>query len=160
MLDTKNFALKTGVRTFEAAAYLRRAGADTIRVKKLFSNTMEAYRMKSRIVASAEIYKGCAIAWCDFVFDNVRVVASQAADELLSIEGVAASFVLFEGGGMVSISARSMGEVNVQIIMENLGGGGHQTMAAAQLKGVSDREAKEQLYLAVDRYFEERKPVK
>ncbi len=151
-LDTKNFALKTGVRTFEAAAYLKRAGADTIAVKRLFSSSMDSYQKKSRIVASAQIYKNCAIAESDFSTEDIRVTAPQAADELLGIEGVKASFVLFETGNILNISARSLGEVNVQIIMEMLSGGGHQTMAATQLKGVDPHKGRTMLLEAIDRY--------
>lgn len=134
-LDTKNFVMKTGVRTFEAAAYLRSLGADTVTVKQLFANSMETQKAKSEIVKSAAMYDDCAIGVVDFQTDDVRIVAGQAADELLNIDGVNASFVLFSTGDVINISARSYGEINVQIIMEELNGGGHQTMAAAQLKG-------------------------
>lgn len=134
-LDTKNFVMRTGVRTFEAAAYLRSLGADTITVKQLFANSMETQKAKSEIVKSAVMYNECAIGVVDFETDDVRIVAGQAADELLNIDGVNASFVLFSTGDTINISARSYGEINVQIIMEELGGGGHQTMAAAQLQG-------------------------
>lgn len=155
MLDTKNFVVKTGVRTFEAAAYLRRLGADTIEVRQLFSSTIESYQRKTRIVSSAEIYKGCAIATCDFISDDLRIVAPQAADELLGISGVKASFVLYEGNDIVNISARSLGTLNVQIIMERLGGGGHQTMAAAQIPSTTTDKAKQSLLEVIDQQFEE-----
>lgn len=155
MLDTKNFVLKTGVRTFEAAAFLRRMGADTVEVRQLFSSTMESYQRKARLVSAAEIYKSCAIASSDFSSDDLRVVAPQAADELLGISGVKASFVLYEVGGMVNISARSMGQINVQVIMEQLGGGGHLTMAGAQLEGIDLEKARQMLLDAVDKYQEE-----
>ena len=132
-LDTKNFVMKTGVRTFEAAAFLRSLGANTITVKQLFANSMETQKAKSEIVKSAAMYNECAIGIVDFEVDDVRIVAGQAADELLNIDGVNASFVLFSTEDVINISARSYGEVNVQVIMEELGGGGHQTMAAAQL---------------------------
>lgn len=132
-LDTKNFVLKTGVRTFEASAFLRRRGADTVAVKKMFSNSLESYKQKARLVSEAEVHKGCAIACCNKEFDGIRVAAAQAADELLSIEGVKASFVLFRVGTDVNISARSLGDVNVQVILEEFGGGGHLTMAGAQI---------------------------
>ena len=135
MLDTRNFVIRTGVRTFEAAAYLRRRGADTVEVRKMFSSTIDAYQRRSRLVAGAEIYKNCAIATSDFTSEDLRVVAPQAADELLSISGVNASFVLYGSGDEVSISARSMGEINVQIIMEALGGGGHLTMSGGAVYG-------------------------
>ena len=132
MLDTKNFVMRTGVRTFEAAAYLRRLGADTVEVRKLFSSSMEAYQQKTSLVATAEVYRNCAIAVAEEQFSDIRVVAPQAADELMTISGVDASFILYHYGEAINISARSMGAFNVQVIMENLGGGGHQTMAAAQ----------------------------
>ncbi len=133
-LDTKNFVMKTGVRTFEAAAFLRSLGADTVTVKQLFANSMETQKAKSEIVKSAAMYGDCAIGVVDFSVEDVRIVAGQAADELLNIDGVNASFVLFQTDDYINISARSYGEVNVQIIMEELGGGGHQTMAATQLQ--------------------------
>lgn len=159
MLDTKNFVLKTGVRTFEAAAYLRRMGADTVEVRQLFSNTMEAYQRKSRLVASAEVYKNCAIASSDLLADDLRVVAPQAADELLGISGVVASFVMYDTGECISISARSMGQMNVQIVMEQLGGGGHLTMAGAQIEGRDLDKARQMLLDAIDSY-EEKQGVK
>ena len=153
MLDTKNFTLRTGVRTFEAAAYLRRMGADTVEVRKLFASTIDAYRSKAQLVASAQEYRGCAIACTEREVPDIRIIASQAADELLNISGVDASFSIYEYDGGVSISARSMGAVNVQVIMEQLGGGGHQTMAATQLKDITFDEAREKLLEAIDRYY-------
>lgn len=135
MLDTKNFVMKTGVRTFEAAAYLRKQGADTVEVRKLFSNSMDDYQKKTRLVASAEIYRGCAIASGEYS-EDIKLIAPQAADELLGINDVMASFVMYEYDGGVSFSARSMGLMNVQVVMEALGGGGHMTMAGAQLKEI------------------------
>lgn len=151
MLDTKYFVMKTGVRTFEAAAYLRKNGADTVKVKGLFASSFESYIIKSKIIASAEIFEQCAVASTDFSTDDIRIIAPQAADELLGIEGVNASFVIYRTGDVVNISARSLGIMNVQIIMENLGGGGHQTMAAAQLKNVSMSEAKNMLLEAINK---------
>ncbi len=145
MLDTKNFVMRTGVRTFEAAAYLRRAGADTIEVKSLFSDTISMYQMRSQIVAHAEIFRNNAISAVKLQDSSARLLAAQAADELLGIQGVHASFVLYPDNGGINISARSMGQVNVQLIMEALGGGGHQTMAAAQLPGAALQETKEKL---------------
>lgn len=156
MLDTKNFVMKTGVRTFEAAAYLRRLGADTVEVKRLFANKMEAYQRKVKLVAGAEVYRGCAIAVSpDKDAPDIQVTAAQAADELLGIQGVQASFLIFEANGQVSFSARSMGQLNVQLIMEKLGGGGHLTMAGAQLRDVTEEEAKTRLIAAIDTFFEE-----
>lgn len=154
MLDTKNFVMKTGVRTFEAAAVLRKMCADTITVKKMFSSSIDSYKRKTQIVAEAEIYRKCAIAPCDFYADDLRIVAPQAADELLTIKNVDASFVLFKTmSNEISISARSMGNLNVQLIMEALGGGGHQTMAGAQLKDVTVNEALDTLKKSIDDYY-------
>lgn len=155
MLDTKNFTIRTGVRTFEAAAYLRKMGADTVEVRKLFASSMETYQQKARLVAAAEVYRGCAIAYTENPGEDIRIVAAQAADELLNINGVNASFVLYEIGGGVSISARSMGAVNVQIIMEALGGGGHLTMAAVQMKDIVMENARQKLLAAIDQYFQD-----
>ncbi len=146
MLDTKNFILKTGVRTFEAAAFLRRRGADTVEVKRMFSDSIDSYKTRYEIVSQAEIFNNCAVACADEYNDeNIKTVAAQAADELLSIQYVKASFVLFQIPGGISISARSFGDINVQIIMEKLGGGGHQTMAGAQLYDTDIISARERL---------------
>lgn len=150
MLDTKSFVMKTGVRTFEAAAYLRKNGADTISVKGLFANSFESYKRKSTLIASAEIFNCCAVAAAENETNDIRIVAPQAADELLEIKGVDASFVIFRTGDVINISARSLGAMNVQVVMERLGGGGHQTMAAAQLKDISVSEAKEMLINALN----------
>lgn len=155
MLDTKNFVLKTGVRTFEAAAYLRRKGANTLTVKEMFSGSIETYREKVDIVCRSHIYKGCAISASDRTSGDVRLAAAQAADEMLTLSGVAASFVLFPDGGRINISARSYGRINVQVIMEQLGGGGHQTMAATQLSGINMTEAMNRLIAAIDAALDE-----
>ena len=156
MLDTKNSIMRTGVRTFEAAAYLRRLGADTVEVKRLFASSMDSYQRKVKLVAGAEIYRGCAIALSpDRDAPDMQVTAAQAADELLTIQGVQASFLIFEMNGLMWFSARSMGQLNVQLIMEKLGGGGHLTMAGAQLRGASPSEAKEKLIAAIDEFFAE-----
>ena len=155
-LDTRNFSIRTGVRTFEAAAYLRRKGADTARVKQLFSGNMDEYRMRAQLVESAVIYNGCAIAVS--VSDDrksMRYLAPQAADELLSITGVSASFVIYDSEDGASVSARSISGVNVQLIMEKMGGGGHQTMAGAQLPGKSVQEAQRMLRDAINQYLTE-----
>ena len=152
MLDTKNCVMKTGVTTFETAAFLKKKGADTIEVKKMFANSIETYHQKSALINSAEVYRKCAIALTTENFSNIRIAASQAADELLGITGVKASFVMYEQNGVINISARSMGEFNVQIIMENLGGGGHLTMAATQIK-TSLNEAKDKLKESIDEYI-------
>lgn len=155
MLDTKSFVMRTGVRTFEAAAYLRKMGADTVAVRSLFANSMESYHEKTKLVANAEIYERCAISINDVPIDDIRVVAPQAADELLGIAGVDAAFVIYMNNGMACFSARSLGAMNVQVIMEKLGGGGHQTMAGAQLEGVSLAEAKAALISAIDEHKSE-----
>jgi c-di-AMP phosphodiesterase-like protein len=152
MLDTKNFVMNTGVRTFEAAAYLKKQGADTVAVKRLFANSIETYQNKAAIINSSKIYHKCAIAYAEGDFENIRVAASKAADEMLEISGVNASFVLYNMNGMVNISARSLGSYNVQVIMETLGGGGHHEMAACQLNtDISD--ARRQLINAIDEYI-------
>lgn len=153
MLDTRNFVLRTGVHTFEAAAYLRGRGADTVCVKQLFSNSMEDYHLRNAVTASFDTYRGCAIAIADIESEDIRVIASQAADELLNISGIRASYVLYRTEDVVNISARSMGAMNVQLIMEMLGGGGHQTMAAAQLKNISVSEAKVRLLQGIDQFY-------
>ena len=132
MLDTKNFVMQTGVHTFEVAAFLRDRGADPIAVKTLFAESLEAYQHRSKLVSDAQIHGRYAISVASDPAPDIRVIASQAADELLGVEGVDASFVLFQCGNQACISARSLGKVNVQVIMEQLGGGGHQIMAAAQ----------------------------
>lgn len=152
-LDTKNFVMRTGVRTFEAAAFLRKMGADTVVVKSLFSNSIETYQRKTKIVSSAQIHNRCAIASTEIKSDDIRLICPQAADELLGITNVDASFVLFRTGDTINISARSLGALNVQVIMEALGGGGHQTMAAAQLDNVSMNEAVNMLHTAIDSYL-------
>ena len=153
MLDTRNFVMKAGARTFEAAAYLRSMGADTVAVKRLFSGSMEQYRLKSEIVAQAAIYRGMAIAVSTASGPDIRVAAAQAADELLSISGVKASFTMFSDNGAVNLSARSYGDVNVQLIAESLGGGGHLTMAGAQLHEVTVEQAVQRLHEAIDQYL-------
>ncbi len=154
MLDTKNFILRVGVGTFEAAARLKDLGADPIRVKKLFSNDIESYHERNKIVDSARKYKNCAIAVADSDSANIRLIGAQAADELLSISGVDASFVIFTLGDAVCVSARSFGAVNVQVIMEYMNGGGHQTMAAVQIKNSTVAEVTEQVMHSIDRYNE------
>ncbi len=145
MLDTRNFVLKTGVRTFEASAFLRGKGADPVRVKKLFSDSIDVYRQRAMLVSKAVFMDSFAIALPDSCVSVSRVAASQAADELLNIEGVDASFVLYPTENNVNISARSLGRVNVQLVMEALGGGGHHTMAAAQMCNITLDEAKKRL---------------
>lgn len=155
MLDTRNFVLRTGVGTFEAAAYLKSRNANTVMVKKLFSNDMEIFRMRNSVIDSAEKYRDCcAISVTESIMENVRLITSQAADEMLNIEGVKASFVIYKNGDSVNISARSFGEINVQLIMESLGGGGHQSMSACQIPDVSVYEAEIILEKAIDNYLD------
>lgn len=156
MLDTRNFVMKAGVRTFEAAAYLRKAGADTVEVKRMFSEDMSTYQKKAEIVSVAETYRAVAIACVDEDSTGLRIAASQAADELLCVRDVDASFVLFRENDGVNISARSFGNVNVQLIMEALGGGGHQAMAGAYLPKTNLKDAKAMLLQALDAYSDER----
>ncbi len=154
MLDTKDFVMRTGVRTFEAAAFLRKLGADMVAVKGLFDNDFECIKHRSELITSAEIYNRCAIAADESGSPDARVSSAQAADEMLSITGVDASFVIFRTpDGGINISARSLGAMNVQIIMEKLGGGGHQTMAAAQFNGITVHEAKAKLINAIDEHI-------
>ncbi len=156
MLDTKNFILRAGAKTFEAAAYLKTQGAETVRVKKFFSNDIENYHMRNKIISGARKYQNCVIAVNPEVSGEIRMISSQAADELLNISGVDASFVVFKMADMICISARSFGAVNVQIIMEYLGGGGHQTMAAVQIKDTDIEKATQELLRSIDRYNEMR----
>lgn len=151
MLDTKNFVMRSGARTFEAAAYLKKLGADTVAVKNLFSDTLDTYREKSILIQSATLFHGCAIAYTDSSAPELRLAAPQAADELLGISGVKASFVFYMVSGVCYISARSLGDFNVQLIMEAVGGGGHQTMAGAQLECSID-EALAKVKAAIDNF--------
>ena len=154
MLDTKDFVMRTGVRTFEAAAFLRKLGADMVAVKGLFANTLDCVKHRSQLISATEIYNRCGIAMDENGDSSARVSAAQAADEMLSILGVDASFVIFKTpDGGINISARSRGAMNVQIIMEKLGGGGHQTMAAAQFRDISINEAKAKLIGAIDEHI-------
>lgn len=155
MLDTKNFVLRAGARTFEAAAYLRSSGADTVTVKQFFNDSLENRQLRGQVVLSAYQYKNFAISVSDINSKDLRLICAQAADELLTINSVQASFVLFKTGETVNISARSMGAVNVQVIMEYFGGGGHQTMAACQIEGGDLEKVKKDLEKAIDKYLEE-----
>lgn len=147
IVDTNNFVAKTGMRTFEAAAFLRRNGADMTRVRKFFRNDMETYKARAEAVRHAEAFMGCyAISVCPSeAVENPTVVGAQAANELLNIIGVKASFVLTDYNQKIYISARAIDEVNVQIIMERLGGGGHLNIAGAQLDNCSIEEARTKL---------------
>lgn len=153
VLDTKDYVLRTSRRTFEAAAFLKENKADTVAVKKLFSVSNEMNSLKNDILNNAEVYGNYMISLTESNSEDIRIITAKAADEMLSIENVKASFVLsFIGDDVVQISARSLGEENVQLIMENLGGGGHSTMAAAQVKNVDINSAKNMLLKAIDNY--------
>ena len=155
MVDTDNFLTKTGVRTFEAAAFLRRCGADVTRVRKIFRTELEDYKAKSEVVKNAEIYKGFALAICNEEgIESPTILGAQAANELLNIYGVRASIVLTEYKGQTYVSARSIDEVNVQLIMEKIGGGGHATVAGAQLQ-CTPQEALHMLRDTIDGMIEE-----
>ena len=155
VLDTKKFTLNTGGRTFEAAAFLRRAGADTGEVQRLFQNDLHDMVSRYDIIRRAEMYhEDCAVAVIPQ--DGVdRVAAAQAADELLGLKGVKASFVLFQSGSAVQMSARSLGEVNVQVILEELGGGGNFTTAGGRVEGGDIEALRAKLLEAIDAYFED-----
>ena len=157
MIDTNNFMTKTGVRTFEAAAYLRRAGADVTRVRKLFRDDVNEYKAKADAVSQAEIYKNM-YAISIMTSEDIQsptIVGAQAANELLNIKGIKASFILTEYQGLIYVSARSIDEVNVQIIMERLGGGGHMNAAGCQMEGVSLTEAMVKIKTTIDTMLEE-----
>lgn len=154
VLDTKNFTNRTGGRTFEAAAYLRRAGADTADVQRMFQSDLQSMIFRYDIIRRAELYHGdIAIAALDQECD--RVIAAKAADEMLTLQGVRASFVLYRKDDGIYISARSLGEINVQVLVETLGGGGNSTTAGGQCSGMTVAEAKTTLLRAIDKYFEE-----
>mgnify|MGYP005785499955 FL=1 len=156
MIDTRNFMNRTGVRTFEAAAFLRRCGADITRVRKMFRDDMASYRAKAEAVRHAEVYrKEYAIAECPNEIDSPTVLAAQAANELLDISGIKASFVLTEYENKIYMSARSIDEVNVQIIAEKLGGGGHINSAGAQFDHTNMEEAINALKETIDKMIEE-----
>lgn len=157
LIDTNNFMTKTGVRTFEAAAYLRRCGAEVTRVRKLLRDNMEAYKARAEAVRHAIVYRGAfAISICPGEnIESPTIVGAQAANELLNIVGIKASFVLTEYNDKIYISSRSIDEINVQIIMERMGGGGHLNMAGTQLTDCSIREAEEQLKATLDQMIEE-----
>lgn len=154
MLDTKEFTFKTGVRTFEAAAYLRKCGVDIIKIKKWFQSDLKTYQTISEIVSKSEIMNdNIAISIYDKDDENGNIIAAKAADELLTIGGITASFVLAKMNNIVYISGRSIGEINVQIILEKLGGGGHITLAGAQVENMTLEEAKQELINRINEYF-------
>lgn len=156
MMDTKNFTFKTGVRTFEAAAYLRKCGVDIIKVKKWFQSDLETYNKISDIVANAEVINdNIAIAVYDKEDSDANVTCAKAADELLTISNITASFVIGKLGDQICISGRSIGDINVQVILEKLGGGGHITVAGAQVDGMTEEEVKQELIIRINEYFSE-----
>ena len=152
-LDTKSFNVRTGERTFEAAAYLRQLGADTVEVKKLLQNDFQNTIAKYQIIKSARLYRQeIAIAALNSAVS--RPLAAQAADELLNISGISTSFVLYPEGEQVYVSARSIGDVNVQMILEPLGGGGNTATAGAQVRDQSVKEVLDRLVASIDQYYE------
>ena len=152
VLDTKNFSVRTGSRTFEAAAYLRKAGADPVEVKKLFQTDLDDTLTRYRVVQAARLYRGeLAVACLEETI--TRTIAAQAADELINIAGITASFVLFPDGDQVIISARSIGACNVQVVLEKLGGGGNGATAGAQIKGKPLRAVLQELVAAIDAFY-------
>ena len=154
-LDTKNFAFKTGVRTFEAASYLKKSGADTVEVKKLFNSDIKDFITKAEIIKNAKVINNnICLAYTTTEANNINIVIAQAADELLNIKEVEASFVLGQKDGKIFISARSLGNINVHVLMEKLGGGGHRDMAGAQLD-TSFEKAYEMVQDTIDTYIKE-----
>ena len=153
-LDTKSFNVRTGERTFEAAAFLRQLGADTIEVKRLLQNDFQNTLEKFQIIKSARLYRH-EIAIAALSEPTSRVLASQAADELLDISGITASFVLYPDGEQVLVSARSIGQTNVQVILEELGGGGNTAIAGAQITGSTVKEVLDRLVASIDKFYEE-----
>ena len=157
MIDTNNFTTRAGVRTFEAAAFLRRCGADVTRVRKMLRDNIDSYKARAEAVRTAEIYRDYfAIARCPSEgLESPTVVGAQAANELLNIAGVKASFVLTSYNNEVYISARAIDEVNVQVMMERMGGGGHLNVAGAQLTDCTVEEAKQKIQNTLDEMLEE-----
>ena len=156
MMDTKNFTFKTGVRTFEAAAYLRRCGVNIIRVKKWFQSNLDTFNKIAGIVKKAEIVnETIAIATYEKKDKEASLICAKAADELLTISDITASFVMGKVGNKICISGRSIGDINVQIILEKLGGGGHITLAGAQVEGMTMEETKQELINRINEYFSE-----
>ncbi len=157
LIDTNNFMTKTGVRTFEAAAYLKRSGADVTRVRKMLRNDMACYKARAEAVRHAEVYRGAfAISICPSEdVESPTIVGAQAANELLNIIGIKASFVLTEYSGKIYISSRSIDEINVQLIMERLGGGGHLNVAGAQLTNCTLQQAKHTIMETLDEMLKE-----
>ena len=153
VLDTKNFGVRTSSRTFEAAAFLRRLGADTVDVKRILQNDLDATLARYRVIQEARVYRdNIAVAALDHPIS--RIIAAQAADELLTITGITTSFVLYQDPDEVIISARSFGDTNVQVILEPLGGGGNAATAGAQVRGKPLADVLTELVASIDKYFE------
>jgi len=151
MVDTKNFTFKTGVRTFEAAAYLRKSSIDILRVKKWFQSNLDSYKTIAEVVKCAMIIKdSIGISTYNKVDKDANLICAKAADELLTINNITASFVIGDAGDKICISGRSIGDINVQLILEKMGGGGHITLAGAQLEGVTIEQAKEELIRQIE----------
>lgn len=156
MMDTKNFTFKTGVRTFEAAAYLRKKGVDILKVKKWFQSNLENYNVIADIVKEAEIVNNSiGISIYEKEDKDANIICAKAADELLTISNITASFVLGKQGDKICVSGRSVGDINVQVILEKLGGGGHITVAGAQIEDMTLEEAKQELIIRINEYFTE-----
>lgn len=156
ILDTKHFAFKTGVRTFEAASYLKKMGADTVEVKKMFNSDVQDFITKADIIKNSKVIDNrIALAYSDREIENINVVIAQAADELLSVKGIEASFVLGRKNETVFISSRSFGHINVQVLMEKLGGGGHLDIAGAQIENSSLEDAYKKVYEIIQEYLQE-----
>ena len=154
MLDTKNFMMRTGGRTFEAAAFLRRTGADTAEVRRYFQSDLPSMIQRYDIIRDAKMYHGdLAIAAVDK--EVPRVTAAKASDDLLTLQGVQASFVLYKAGDGVSMSARSLGEINVQLILEGLGGGGNSTTAGGHVPDTTVAQVHTRLLAAIDKYYQQ-----
>ena len=155
-MDAKNFTVKSGVRTFEAAAYLKKRGIDIIKVKKWFQSDLKTYTKISKIIDNAQISNGTlGISVYEEEDKDANIICAKAADELLTISDITASFVIGKLGDKVCISGRSIGDINVQIILEKLGGGGHITLAGAQVEGMSIEEVKNLLIEKINEYFSE-----
>ena len=150
VVDTKNFSVQTGVRTFDAAAYLRRCGADPDIVRELFSSDFDSVKFKARLLSEARIADGIAMTSCPKDVPNAQIISAQVADMLVNITDVEASFTFYElPDNIIGVSARSKGDINVQLIMEAIGGGGHRTVAGVQLKGRTLIEAQNEVMDAI-----------
>jgi c-di-AMP phosphodiesterase-like protein len=156
MVDSKNFVFQTGVRTFEAAAFLRRVGAEPGLVRKFLEDNYEMVLVRAQVLQNSEIvFSNIVVGYLDYVVPHNSIIAAEAADMLLSIEGIKASFVLYVTNDGVNISGRSSGDINVQVLLEELGGGGHLAVAGVQLKGLNIAEAKDKLMAVLKTYLEE-----